>query len=58
VNISIQNILQIIIIKNSIIHIHLSYFTSKLFKLFKYTTYNFRSILFRFANSLPQMKWL
>jgi len=49
-------------IKNSIIHIHLSYFTSKIFRLFKNTTYNikqaiFRSILFRLENLLPQIQW-
>jgi len=33
-------------IKNSIIHIHLSYFTSKMFKLFKNTTYNIQQAIF------------
>jgi len=51
----------VFIIKNSIIHIHPSNFTSKRFILFKNTTYNirlaiFRSILFRFTNLLPQKK--
>jgi len=36
----------IFIIKNSIIHIHLSYFTSEIFKLFKNTTYNIQQAMF------------
>jgi len=36
----------ICIIKNSIVHVHLSYFTSKICKLFKNTTYNIQLAIF------------